>query len=139
VLVIIDIPVIRDLAITTCVGVSVLVFTKLVLIPVTLSYIGVSESAARRAVEEESGTVAPRTVIGRLWARLDVLTERNWAIGMISVAVLITAVSTVVMKDLRIGDLDSGAPELRPSPATTRTTPTSPPTTACPATSSWSS
>lgn len=114
VLVIIDIPVIRDLAITTCIGVSVLVFTKLVLIPVTLSYIGVSESAARRAVEEESGTVAPRTVIGRLWAQLDVLTERNWAIGMTSVAVLITAVSTVVMKDLRIGDLDSGAPELRP-------------------------
>jgi predicted RND superfamily exporter protein len=36
VLIIIDIPVIRDLAITTSLGVSVLIFTKLVLIPVAL-------------------------------------------------------------------------------------------------------
>jgi len=53
VLIIIDIPVIRDLAITTSIGVSVLVFTKLVLIPVTLSYIGVSPKAARRALQED--------------------------------------------------------------------------------------
>src|SRR6202158_3575741 len=46
VLVVIDIPVIRDMGLTTSIGVTVLIFTKMVLIPVFLSYIGVSEKAA---------------------------------------------------------------------------------------------
>jgi predicted RND superfamily exporter protein len=64
VLVIIDIPVIRDLALTTSIGITVLVFTKLVLIPVTLSYIGVSEAAARRALAED--TTRKKSWLGRL-------------------------------------------------------------------------
>ena len=41
VMLLIDIPAIRDLAITTSIGVVILIFTKLILIPVALSYIGV--------------------------------------------------------------------------------------------------
>jgi len=113
VLVIIDIPVIRDLAITTSVGVSVLIFTKLFLIPVALSYVGISESAVRRAVAEEQKTAQGRSVLGRVWAGLDALTERRWAIPVLLASVVVTIVSVVVMQDLRIGDLDAGAPELR--------------------------
>jgi uncharacterized protein len=113
VLAIIDIPVIRDLAITTSIGVSVLVFTKLVLIPVTLSYIGVSPAAAKRALAEDKETIQGRTLLSRLWQGLDHLTERKGAVTAISVALLLTVVSAWVMRDLRIGDLDPGAPELR--------------------------
>ena len=53
VLAIIDIPVIRDLALTTSIGVAVLIFTKLILIPVALSYIGVSKKAAQIAIDKD--------------------------------------------------------------------------------------
>ncbi len=111
VLVIIDIPVIRDLALTTSIGISVLIFTKLVLIPVTLSYIGVSPVAARRALAEDTGQ--KRNVLARIWGALDRLTERRAATVTVVLAVVMTVVCTVVMLDLRIGDLDPGAPELR--------------------------
>jgi predicted RND superfamily exporter protein len=114
VLVIIDIPVIRDLAITTSVGVSVLIFTKLFLIPVALSYVGISQSAVRRAIADEQKTAQGHSMLGRVWAGLDALTERRWAIPVILASVVVTIVSVVVMQDLRIGDLDAGAPELRP-------------------------
>lgn len=110
VLTLIDIPVIRDLAVTTSIGITVLIFTKLILIPVTLSYIGVSQKAAQRAAGEQQQ--APGA-LGRLWLGLDRLTERRWAIAAISVALAITGVSLAVMTELKIGDLDAGAPELR--------------------------
>ncbi|MDP4533923.1 MMPL family transporter [Marinobacter salarius] len=114
VLAIIDIPVIRDLAITTSIGVFLLIFTKLILIPVSLSYIGVSKKAARIAIEKEQSDSQSSTWLGRVWAGLDKFTDRKFAIGAIFASVLITAISSVIMMDLKIGDLDPGAPELRP-------------------------
>lgn len=113
VLIIIDIPVIRDLAITTSIGITVLIFTKLVLIPVTLSYIGVSPAAARRALVDDSNVEQGRGMLAKLWQGLDRLTERKGAIITIALTAVLTAVSAWVMMDLRIGDLDPGAPELR--------------------------
>ncbi|WP_206702509.1 efflux RND transporter permease subunit [Cupriavidus basilensis] len=113
VLIIIDIPVIRDLAITTSIGVTVLIFTKLVLIPVALSYIGVSPAAARRALVDEGEAAQGKGLLARVWKGLDRLTERRAALAVISVTAVLTVVSAFVMRDLRIGDLDPGAPELR--------------------------
>jgi predicted RND superfamily exporter protein len=114
VLIIIDIPVIRDLAITTSIGVSVLVFTKLFLIPVALSYIGIGAKAAQRALESDRDMAEGQSALGRVWGRLDGLTGRRMAIGMTAVALVVSAVSAIAMQGLRIGDLDAGAPELRP-------------------------
>src|SRR5690554_1132386 len=61
VLMIIDIPAIRDMALTTSIGVAVLIFTKLFLIPVVLSYIGVSDRAARRSTQTAAERAAART------------------------------------------------------------------------------
>lgn len=113
VLIIIDIPVIRDLALTTSVGVSVLIFTKLFLIPVALSYLGVSPSAVRHA-ERSLENLGGRTLLSKAWSWLDELTERRWALPIVVFSVVVTVVTSVVMMDLRIGDLDAGAPELRP-------------------------
>jgi len=46
VLMLIDIPVIKDLALTASLGVAVLIFTNLILLPVLLSYTGFSDRAA---------------------------------------------------------------------------------------------
>jgi len=58
VLVLIPIPVIRELAMTASIGVAVLVFTNLLLLPVLLSYTGVSPRAATRALEQEQREIA---------------------------------------------------------------------------------
>jgi hypothetical protein len=53
VLMVIDIQVIQDLAITASIGVAVLIFTNLVLLPILLSYTGVSPVAAQRSLRDE--------------------------------------------------------------------------------------
>jgi predicted RND superfamily exporter protein len=113
VLIIIDIPVIRDLALTASLGVAVLIFTNLVLLPVLLSYIGVSPSAAARSLrgerEESSGKG-----FGRIWFLLDKFTTKRWATAAVLVSAVVTIAGFVVGLQLKTGDLDPGAPELRP-------------------------
>ncbi|MFM0394968.1 efflux RND transporter permease subunit [Paraburkholderia phytofirmans] len=110
VLMTIDIPVIRELALTTSIGVSVLIFTKLILVPVALSYIGVSQVAAARSVRGSAGRQ------GRgLWRVLAVFTTRNGATAAVLIATLMGVGGYSVSRHLKIGDLDAGAPELRPN------------------------
>ncbi|MDB6141308.1 MAG: transporter [Pseudomonas sp.] len=113
VLMVIDIPVIRDLAITTSLGVTVLVFTKLILIPVVLSYIGVGKKAAAIALRKDQMGKDETQSIGALWHFLVSFTERRRAIMAIGVALMLAVVAFIVRVDLKVGDLDAGAPELR--------------------------
>lgn len=110
VLMVIDIPVIQALAVTASVGVAALVFTNLVLLPVLLSYVGVSPEAARRSVRETEGAGRGAAAV---WQLLNRFTTRRWAIGALAAATALTIAGQVVRADLKIGDLDEGAPELR--------------------------
>ena len=112
VLMVIDIPVIKELALTASIGVGVLVFTNLLLLPVLLSYVGVSASAASRSLREEREELRGHG-FGAFWNLLDRFTERRWALAAIAVAVVLAAGGLMVSRDLQIGDLDPGAPELR--------------------------
>lgn len=112
VLMLIDIPVIHDLAITASIGVAVLIFTSLLLMPVALSYVGVGRKAAERALYIDARAAQHRG-FGRLWDLLDRFTERKWATGALLVAVALAAIGVWGSLQLKIGDLDSGAPELR--------------------------
>jgi predicted RND superfamily exporter protein len=112
VLMVIDIPVIRDLAVTASIGVAVLIFTNLLLLPVLLSYTGVSAKAAARSLREEGQETAGRG-LGVVWSSLDRFTTRPYAIGAIGVSLVLAAAGFAVSQHLKIGDLDPGAPELR--------------------------
>ncbi|CAI8873019.1 MULTISPECIES: efflux RND transporter permease subunit [Pseudomonas] len=112
VLMLIDIPVIQDLAITASIGVAVLIFTSLLLMPVALSYIGVGRKAAERALKIDTRAEHHKG-FGKLWDLLDRFTTRKWATGTVLVAVLLGIGGFMVSLQLKIGDLDSGAPELR--------------------------
>lgn len=114
VMMVIDVPVIRDLAITTSIGVTVLILTKLVLIPVALSYIGVSPKAAERAVRKQNRESAGRGLVDGIWSLLGRFTERRWAVSAILASMVLGAGALVIRADLQVGDLDAGAPELRP-------------------------
>jgi uncharacterized protein len=111
VLSVIDIPVIRELALIASVGVGVLIFTNLALLPILLSYTGVSASAARRSLaqtgDEEDHEKHP------FWQFLDLFTRRGPATLVLVIALALGIGGYRVGQQVRIGDLDSGAPELR--------------------------
>ncbi|WP_342625497.1 efflux RND transporter permease subunit [Pseudomonas alkylphenolica] len=111
VLMLIDIPVIKDLAITASIGVAVLIFTSLLLMPVALSYVGVGRKAAERALRIDSRAAEHRG-FGKLWDLLDRFTTRKWATAALLVASVLGAGGFALSLQLKIGDLDSGAPEL---------------------------
>ena len=113
ILTIIDIPVIRDLAMTASIGVGLLIFTNLVLLPVVLSFTGVSRAAANRSLRAQQLSVEKPVFTDRLWSFLDRFTTRRWAAGALVVAAGLTIAGFVIGLNLQTGDLDPGAPELR--------------------------
>ena len=113
VLMVIDIPVIKDMALTASMGVLVLVFTKLVGIPVALSYTGVSEKAAQRSLREEGIERAGRGGVSRTWALLVRYTQRGPATVAVLCAAIVGTGTFLVSRHVQVGDLDAGAPELR--------------------------
>ena len=113
VLMFIDIPVIKELALTASIGVAVLIFTNLLLLPVLLSYAGVSKQAAEHSLKEEREETRGKG-LGKLWLFLDRFTTRRWATGAVAVSAILAVAGFAVSLNLKIGDLDPGAPELRP-------------------------
>ena len=112
VLMIIKIQVIQDLAVIASIGVAVLIVTNLILLPVLLSYMGVSQAAARRSLSAEEGE-ANGLRRKALWRFLDLFTQRRWAAACIAIAAVLAVGGYLTSLHLKIGDLDAGAPELR--------------------------
>ncbi|WP_395700165.1 RND family transporter [Aquabacterium sp.] len=112
VLLVIDIQAIRELAIAASIGVAALIFTNLILLPILLSYSGVSAPAAARSLRAEAADAAGADK-HPLWAFLDRYTQRRHAAVAIGVAALLGALGFAASTQLKIGDLDPGAPELR--------------------------
>jgi predicted RND superfamily exporter protein len=108
-LMVIQIQVIHDLAIAASIGVLVVIVTNLVLLPILMSYLGVSEKAISRMKQfEDSGIYHKLCEFSTIYTRP-------------AVARLIVILAGVAMvfgiwygQGLKIGDLDAGAPELRP-------------------------
>ncbi|WP_298725133.1 MMPL family transporter [uncultured Pseudomonas sp.] len=115
VLMVIDIPVIKDLAISASIGVAILIVTNLMLLPVLLSYVGVSQSAAARTA---ANAVADLSDSGHVkhpvWAFLDLFTRRKWASLALLAGTGLALIGFGYSTQLKIGDTDAGAPELRP-------------------------
>ena len=105
-LLVIDIGVIRELAIGAAVGVAVIVFTNLILLPVAISYSGISRRAVRRSL-------AHATREQPLWRWLARCASPRVAPWSIAVAVLLLIGGLWYGQRLQVGDLDQGAPELR--------------------------
>ncbi|MEA3393204.1 MAG: MMPL family transporter [Pseudomonadota bacterium] len=113
VLLVIDIQVIRELAIAASLGVGVLIFTNLILLPILLSYTGVSPAAAARSLRDEESDARGEQKHA-LWAFLGRFTERAWALPAVVVGAMLLSGGYAASTRLAIGDLDPGAPELRP-------------------------
>jgi len=106
-LLLIDIGVIRELAIGASLGVAVIILTNLILLPVAISYMGISQRAIKQARDEASRDHP-------FWRLLSGFA--NPVVAPISIVIALLAVGGGLWygQNLKIGDLDQGAPELRP-------------------------
>ena len=112
VLLVIDIQAIRELAIAASLGVGVLIFTNLILLPILLSYTGVSAKAAARSLRHDEADQSGAQG-GRLWQLLTRFTERRWATAAVTAGLVLGVAGFAASTQLKIGDLDPGAPEMR--------------------------
>jgi predicted RND superfamily exporter protein len=108
----IQIEAIRDLALIASIGVAILIFTNLILLPVLLSYTGVSPHAATRSLRSEMAEQAGVST-HPIWNFLSRFTSKNWALPTIIIAALLGVGRYIVGQRAHVGDLGSGAPELR--------------------------
>lgn len=107
VLLVIPIAVIQELAMISSLGVAILIFTNLILLPILLSFVGVSEEAAERSLRAERGQSHP------VWHWMGRLTEGPRALTTVVVCSVVAVGAFLMSQNLKIGDLDPGAPELR--------------------------
>jgi uncharacterized protein len=112
VLLVIDIQAIRELAMAAALGVGVLIFTNLILLPILLSYVGVDRAAALRSLRAEQAD-ARGDARHPVWAFLGRFTQPRWAGAAVGAGALLLAGGIAASTRLAIGDLDPGAPELR--------------------------
>jgi predicted RND superfamily exporter protein len=106
-LMVMDIGVIRELAIGASIGVIVIVFTNLILLPVAISYLGISKKAIERSKKDASSEQP-------FWRLLSNFAHPVVAPISVVIALLAFGGGLWYGHDLKIGDLDQGAPELRP-------------------------
>ena len=111
---VIDIPVIQDLALTASLGVAVLIFTNLILLPVLLSLR--RREPARRGAQRSRPRARPGARRASIACSGVLATLHRAALGArraSSSRPCCSAAATWRAAQLKIGDLDPGAPELR--------------------------
>lgn len=105
-LMVIDIEVIQELAIAASIGVAVIVLTNLGLLPILTSYLDVSKSGIHH-IESKSHIKHP---VVKTFSRF---ATRKWAVGAVAVSLVMAVFGLYKGQQQEVGDLDSGAPELR--------------------------
>ncbi|MCY4043456.1 MAG: MMPL family transporter, partial [Cellvibrionales bacterium] len=98
---------IKDLTVAACVGISVIVITNLVLLPIVMSYAGISGMGRRHVASKAA--VEPKT-----WNLISKFASPKVAPISIIIAIIGFGIGGYGGQFLKIGDLDEGAPELRP-------------------------
>ncbi|MAL97003.1 efflux RND transporter permease subunit [Hydrocarboniclastica marina] len=105
-LLLIQIDVIRDLAVAAGLGVAIVIVTNLVLHPIIMSYIGITKGGVRHVRNQGEGA-------DRKWRIMSYFAHPGVAPVSILIALVGLGAGLYFKQDLKIGDLDQGAPELR--------------------------
>jgi predicted RND superfamily exporter protein len=106
VIAVVDIEIVRELALTATIGVTVMILTNKVLLPILLSYMRFSAAEAQRFHGKE-------TTGYWLWNRLGPLASKRGALLPIVLALGLMAFGYWEARGLKIGDTGRGVPELR--------------------------
>jgi hypothetical protein len=103
-LLVIDIGIIKELAITASMGVAVIILTNLLLLPVLMSYVKLSDSHKEKYAKEPKES--------KFWLMVSNCASPKIAIGIVAVTGALFAWGSYQAQDLKIGDLHAGAPSL---------------------------
>lgn len=106
-LMVIDIGVIQELAIAASIGVAVIIVTNLIALPIIMSYVGVTQSAVKHAQK----SLEHHSYVEKMFANFS---KPPMAIIALAVGGLLFGIGLYFSQFMKIGDLDAGAPELRP-------------------------
>src|SRR5690606_26603213 len=104
-LLIIEIGVIRELAITASLGVAVIILTNLILLPVLMSFVRFSQRYKAHAA-------APSPTSDKIWFALSAFATRKYAGIILLITAALFAFGYMQSQQLKIGDLHAGAPAL---------------------------
>jgi predicted RND superfamily exporter protein len=98
---------IQELAIVASEGILVIILTKIVLLPILLSYTGITAGGARHMKKKmEADSI--------FWSFFAKFTEAPWAAAAIIVCAAAGGYGWVKAKEIRIGDVTVGSSELLP-------------------------
>ncbi len=101
----IEIRIIQEMAVTASLGVAVIILTNLILLPVLLSYVRYADNY-RDSLHARARYLKP------FWTRLSHITVRKNATVVILISVVLLLVGSWYAADIKIGDLHRGVPEL---------------------------
>lgn len=103
-LLVIDIGIIRELAITASMGVAVIIFTNLLLLPVLMSYVKLSDKNKARYQAKNQDS--------KLWLAVSRCASGKTSITIVVVTTILFIWGFNQSQQLKIGDLHAGAPAL---------------------------
>ena len=102
----IDVQVIKEIAITASLGVAAIILTNLALLPVLLSYFEADDEERRTARERDD-------ILRPVWSRVARVARRGPAAAVLGVAAVLLAAGAHLAPQVRVGDEHRGVPELR--------------------------
>ncbi len=103
----IEIRIIQEMAITASVGVAAIIFTNLILLPVMLSYLNLGDDYRRKLTQRKAK-------LAGIWASLAQVSKTRGATVVILLALVLLSFGLWKGTDVKIGDLHAGVPELWP-------------------------
>ncbi|MCI0435245.1 MAG: MMPL family transporter, partial [Gemmatimonadetes bacterium] len=102
----IPVQVIREMAVTASLGIAVVILTDLILLPVLVSYVPLSQRFRDRVARRQQ-------LLQKLWNRLARITDRGPAAVIIAIAIALGVLGFIKGRETPIGDTQAGVPELR--------------------------
>lgn len=106
VIMLIDIPIVHELGVTACIGVMLMIITNKMMLPIIISHMTL-EKVALNSNQGASQAKHP------LWWRVSALAEPKPALVVFALSLLMLGFGVVKARQLEVGDIGAGAPELR--------------------------
>ena len=103
----IPVQVIQEMAVTASLGIGVIILTDLILLPVLVSYVPMTDRFRERVARRQRA-------LQSVWNRLAKITNRGPAAVIIGIAVVLGVLGFIKGLETPIGDTQAGVPELRP-------------------------
>jgi len=103
----IPVQVIQEMAVTASLGIGVIILTDLVLLPVLVSYVPLTDKYRDRVRRRQHQ-------LKKVWETLSVIAERGPATVVIIIAAILGVLGFIKGSETPIGDTQAGVPELRP-------------------------